>query len=55
MKDENMAEKLALQNFIKTAIETAHEKYSAHLISEHSDSALNIVKIYLNIPKTLNL
>ena len=42
VKDEDMAEKLALQNFIKTAIETAHEKYSAHLISEHSDSALNI-------------
>ncbi|MCH2217958.1 MAG: thiamine pyrophosphate-dependent enzyme [Flavobacteriales bacterium] len=42
VKDEDMAEKLALQNFIKTAIETAHEKYSAHLISEHSDSASNI-------------
>ena len=42
LRDEDMVEKLALQNFIKTAIETAHEKYSAHLISEHSDSALNI-------------
>ncbi len=42
VKDEDMVEKLELQNFIKTAIETAHEKYSAHLISEHSDSALNI-------------
>ena len=48
LRDEDMVEKSALQNFIKTAIETAHEKYSAHLISEHSDSVLNITE---NLPQ----
>jgi len=42
VKDENIAEKSDLQRFIKSAIYTAHDKYSAHLLSETEDSALNV-------------
>lgn len=34
LKDENFAEKTELQNFIKTSIDNAAVKYSAHLLSE---------------------
>lgn len=45
IKDENIAEKSDLQKFIKSAIYTAHDKYSAHLISETEDSALNVAEV----------
>lgn len=45
VKDENMAEKTQLQNFIKSSLNSAHEKYSAHLVSETEESALNVAEV----------
>ena len=45
VKDENLAEKTTLQNFIKSKFKSAHDKYSSHLISESEDSALNIPEV----------
>lgn len=42
VKDENFTEKIALQNFIKSSLENAGQKYSSHLLSENSFSALEI-------------
>ena len=42
LKDENFAEKIELQNFIKTAIDNAAVKYSAHLLSETELATQNI-------------
>ena len=42
IKDESLAEKSQLQSFIKSAIYTAYDKYSSHLLSETEESALNI-------------
>ncbi|WP_298780852.1 thiamine pyrophosphate-dependent enzyme [uncultured Polaribacter sp.] len=41
IKDENFVEKIALQNFIKSSLKNAYQKYSTHLISETDLSALN--------------
>ncbi|TCI91826.1 alpha-ketoacid dehydrogenase subunit alpha/beta [Tenacibaculum sp. M341] len=40
--DENFAEKVTLQNFIKERIEDAAVKYSAHLLSETELAATNV-------------
>ncbi|MEQ6123322.1 thiamine pyrophosphate-dependent enzyme [Pseudotenacibaculum sp. MALMAid0570] len=45
VKDENLNEKIELQNFIKSSIHDAYDKYSSHLISETEDSALNIPEV----------
>lgn len=45
VREENMAEKADLQRFIKSALHSAHDKYSAHLLSETEDSALNVIEI----------
>lgn len=45
VKDENIAEKAQLQNFIKASLNSAHEKYSAHLLSETENSALNVAEV----------
>ncbi len=42
LKDENFAEKIELQNFIKAAINNAAVKYSAHLLSETELATQNI-------------
>ncbi len=42
LKDEHFAEKIVLQNFIKSSFEDAHQKYSAHLTSETDFGASNI-------------
>ena len=42
LKDENFAEKIELQNFIKAAIDNAAVKYSAHLLSETELATQNI-------------
>jgi len=42
VRDENIDEKVTLQNFIKKSLETAHSKYSSHLLSETELSTLNI-------------
>lgn len=42
LKEENFAEKIELQNFIKSAIDNAAVKYSAHLLSESDKAAQNI-------------
>ncbi|MEE9407650.1 MAG: thiamine pyrophosphate-dependent enzyme [Polaribacter sp.] len=42
LKDEHFAEKIELQNFIKSTINDAALKYSSHLLSENSFSALNV-------------
>ncbi|PQJ74841.1 alpha-ketoacid dehydrogenase subunit alpha/beta [Polaribacter gangjinensis] len=42
LKDENIAEKTALQQFIKNAIDIAFDKYSSHLTNESSKSVLHI-------------
>ncbi|WP_272150205.1 alpha-ketoacid dehydrogenase subunit alpha/beta [Tenacibaculum aiptasiae] len=42
LKDENFAEKIDLQNFIKAAIDNAAVKYSAHLLSETELATQNI-------------
>ncbi|CAM1347691.1 alpha-ketoacid dehydrogenase subunit alpha/beta [Tenacibaculum insulae] len=43
LKDENFAEKITLQNFIKSAIDTAKVKFSDHLLSETELATQNIV------------
>ena len=45
VKDESFAEKTQLQNFIKSSLNSAHEKYSAHLLSETEESTLNVAEI----------
>ena len=42
LKDEQFPEKIELQNFIKANFKVAESKYSSHLLSESSFSALNI-------------
>ncbi len=42
LKDENFAEKVLLQNFIKNSLKKGLEKYSSHLYSESNLNALNI-------------
>ncbi len=42
LKDENFAEKIELQNFIKNSINSASNKYSSHLLSETDSKATNI-------------
>jgi pyruvate/2-oxoglutarate/acetoin dehydrogenase E1 component/TPP-dependent pyruvate/acetoin dehydrogenase alpha subunit len=42
LRDEDFAEKTALQNFIKTSIDKAAVKYSAHLLSETELATENI-------------
>jgi len=42
LKEEHFAEKIVLQNFIKSATENAYNKYSTHLTSETDLAALNI-------------
>ncbi|WP_159950811.1 alpha-ketoacid dehydrogenase subunit alpha/beta [Polaribacter septentrionalilitoris] len=44
LKDENFAEKIVLQNFIKTKIKEAKSKYSSHLMSESDFGALNVIE-----------
>lgn len=43
LKDENFAEKITLQNFIKSSIDNAAVKYSAHLLSETELATENVV------------
>lgn len=45
VRDENFAEKIALQDFIKSYIAIAEEKYSSHLLSETEESALNVPEV----------
>ncbi len=45
VRDEQSAEKGLLQNFIKNALHSAHDKYSSHLMSETEGSALNVEEI----------
>ena len=42
LKDEHFAEKIVLQNFIKSSFENAHQKYSTHLTSETELGTSNI-------------
>ncbi|OAD44501.1 alpha-ketoacid dehydrogenase subunit alpha/beta [Polaribacter atrinae] len=42
LSDENFAEKILLQNFIKNSLKSASEKFSSYLYSESSLSALNV-------------
>ena len=42
LRDENLAEKTTLQNFIKTSIDKAAVKYSAHLLSETELATENV-------------
>jgi len=42
LKDEHFAEKIVLQNFIKSSLKNAYQKYSSHLTSETDLGALNI-------------
>mgnify|MGYP006133920155 FL=1 len=42
LKDEHFAEKIVLQNFIKSSLKDAYQKYSTHLTSETDLGALNI-------------
>ncbi|CAM1350263.1 alpha-ketoacid dehydrogenase subunit alpha/beta [Tenacibaculum crassostreae] len=43
LKDENFAEKITLQNFIKSSIDNAAVKYSAHLLSETELATENVI------------
>ncbi|MEN8835973.1 MAG: thiamine pyrophosphate-dependent enzyme [Polaribacter sp.] len=43
-RDENIAGKIELQNFIKDALTQAHDKYSSHLLSETKESALSVLE-----------
>ncbi|MGK0325500.1 MAG: pyruvate/2-oxoglutarate/acetoin dehydrogenase E1 component/TPP-dependent pyruvate [Polaribacter sp.] len=42
LKDEHFAEKIVLQNFIKSSLKDAYQKYSTHLTSETDLGAINI-------------
>ncbi|WP_373941076.1 thiamine pyrophosphate-dependent enzyme [Polaribacter sejongensis] len=55
LSDENFAEKILLQNFIKNAIKSASEKFSSYLYSETNLSALNVPekKLVYSDSKTL--
>ena len=44
LRDENFAEKIVLQNFIKTKFKEAKSKYSSHLMSESDFGALNVIE-----------
>jgi pyruvate/2-oxoglutarate/acetoin dehydrogenase E1 component/TPP-dependent pyruvate/acetoin dehydrogenase alpha subunit len=44
IKDEHFAEKIVLQNFIKSATENAYQKYSAHLTSETEFASKDILE-----------
>jgi pyruvate/2-oxoglutarate/acetoin dehydrogenase E1 component/TPP-dependent pyruvate/acetoin dehydrogenase alpha subunit len=44
LKEEEFAEKIELQNFIKATIKDAAGKYSSYLLSESEYSALNVVE-----------
>ena len=44
LKEEEFAEKVELQNFIKATIKDAASKYSSYLLSESEYSALNVVE-----------
>ena len=44
LKDENFAEKIELQNFIKASIDNAAVKYSAHLLSETELATENVIE-----------
>ncbi|CAL2060969.1 thiamine pyrophosphate-dependent enzyme [Tenacibaculum sp. 190524A05c] len=41
IRDENFAEKIELQNFIKESIKTAYDKYSSHLLNDTDNSVVN--------------
>lgn len=45
IREENFAEKITLQNFIKTAIDNAAVKYSAHLMSETSQATQKVAAV----------
>ncbi|EAQ42032.1 thiamine pyrophosphate-dependent enzyme [Polaribacter sp. MED152] len=44
VRDEDIAAKIELQNFIKDALTQAHDKYSSHLLSETEASALKVLE-----------
>ncbi|WP_334058968.1 alpha-ketoacid dehydrogenase subunit alpha/beta [Polaribacter sp. P097] len=44
IRDEDIAAKIELQNFIKEALTQAHDKYSSHLLSETEASALKVLE-----------
>jgi len=44
IRDEDIAAKIELQNFIKDALTQAHDKYSSHLLSETEASALKVLE-----------
>jgi pyruvate/2-oxoglutarate/acetoin dehydrogenase E1 component/TPP-dependent pyruvate/acetoin dehydrogenase alpha subunit len=44
IKDEHFAEKIVLQNFIKSATENAYQKYSTHLTSETEFASKDITE-----------
>ena len=44
MKDEEFAEKIELQNFIKSSIDNAAVKYSSHLLSETALATENVIE-----------
>ncbi|MEN8702823.1 MAG: transketolase C-terminal domain-containing protein, partial [Polaribacter sp.] len=44
VRDEDIAGKIELQNFIKDALTQAHDKYSSHLLSETKESALSVLE-----------
>ena len=44
LKDEDFAEKIVLQNFIKNSLQNASEKFSSHLHSESEFNALNVAE-----------
>ena len=55
LKEENFAEKIELQNFIKSSLKSAYNKYSTHLISETEESALEIIEKKPTYSKEKNL
>ncbi len=45
IRDENFAEKIELQNFIKESINSAYDKYSSHLLNDADNSVVNIEEV----------
>ncbi|PQJ79021.1 alpha-ketoacid dehydrogenase subunit alpha/beta [Polaribacter porphyrae] len=55
IKDENFSEKIELQNFIKSAIKTAYDKYSTFLTNDDDNNVLSIEEQKPSYSKEKNL
>ncbi|UAM98815.1 transketolase [Polaribacter litorisediminis] len=55
LKDEHFSKKIELQNFIKTSLQDAHNRYSSHLLSETELTPLGVLENKPIYDQTKNL